>query len=118
MLRCVEEEDKANAGKSNVMVLNGEEGLKVASGRRVADAIRSVVNARGLLLECARVLHEALLVPVLIYGSVTMLCKKERYRIISVQMDSLTELLGIRRMDRVLNTQIGEFQEKMIMAGE
>ena len=36
---------------------------KVASGRRVADAIRSLINARDLQLECTRVLHETLLVP-------------------------------------------------------
>ena len=41
---------------------------KVVSGRRVASAIGSMVNARSLQLECARVLHESLLVPVLIYG--------------------------------------------------
>ena len=41
---------------------------KVASGRRVAVAIRSMVNDRNLQLECARVLHESLLVHVLTYG--------------------------------------------------
>ena len=82
MLRCLGEEDKVNAGKRKVVVLNGEEGLesevhvdgihlehvlefqylrcvldesstdgaecirKVASGRRVAGVIRSIVNAR------------------------------------------------------------------------
>ena len=46
---------------------------KVASGRRVAGAIRSLVNPRSLQLECARVLHEPLLVPVLTYGSETMI---------------------------------------------
>ena len=40
---------------------------KVPSWRRVAGAIRSLVNARDLQLECARMLHETLLVPVLIY---------------------------------------------------
>ena len=30
---------------------------KVANGRRVADAIRSLVNATSLQLECGRVLH-------------------------------------------------------------
>ena len=44
---------------------------KVASGRRVAGTIRPLVNARSLQLECARVLHESLLVPVLTYGSET-----------------------------------------------
>ena len=38
---------------------------KVASGRRVAGVIRSLVNARSLQLDCARVLHESFLVPVL-----------------------------------------------------
>ena len=92
-----------SAGKSKVMVLNGEVGLecevyleheskfkclgcvldesgtggsvcgrKVASGRRVVDIIRSLVNARDLQSEC-RALHETLLVPFFLYGSETML---------------------------------------------
>ena len=43
------------------------------SGRRFAGAIRSLVNARGLQPVCSRVLHESLLVPVLTYGSETMI---------------------------------------------
>ena len=49
---------------------------KVANERRMAGAIRSLVNARDLKIECARVLHETLLVPVLTYGSDTMLWKE------------------------------------------
>ena len=45
----------------------------VASERRVAGVIRYLVNARSLQLECAMVLNESLLVPVLKYGS------EERY---------------------------------------
>ena len=37
-----------------------------ASGRKFAGPIRSLVNARGLQLECARMLHEALLVLLLL----------------------------------------------------
>ena len=48
---------------------------QVESGRRVAGAIRFLVNVRGLQLECARVLHETLLVPFLIYGSETMILR-------------------------------------------
>ena len=82
---------------------------KVASVRRVASAIRSLVNARDLQLECARVLHETLLVPVLMYGSMTMLWKeKERYKIWAVQMENLRVLLGIRRIDYVPNERIRE----------
>ena len=50
---------------------------KVASGRRVAGAIRSLVNGRDLQRECARFLHETLLVPVLMYGNETMLWKEK-----------------------------------------
>ena len=53
------------------------------------------------------VLHETLLVPVLIYGSKTILWKeKERSRVSAVQMDNLRGLLDIRRMDRVPNAWI------------
>ena len=41
----------------------------MARGRRVAGAIRSLVNARSLQLKGVRVLHESLMVPVLTYGS-------------------------------------------------
>ena len=48
------------------------------------------------------VLNETLLVPVLIYGSETMLWKeKERSIVGAVQMDNLRVLLSIRRMERV-----------------
>ena len=54
-------------------------GRKVVSGRRVAGVIRSLVKAKDLQLECARVLHETLVVPVITYGSETMLGKRKRY---------------------------------------
>ena len=51
---------------------------KAASERRVAVAIRSLVNARSLQFECARVLYEPLLEPVLTYGSETTIWEEER----------------------------------------
>ena len=61
-------------------------------------------------LEFGTILHEALLVPVLMYGSETVLWKeKERSRIRDVQMDNLRGLLVTRRMNKVLNAQIREF---------
>ena len=82
---------------------------EVVSGRRVACDIRSMVNARDLQLERARVFHETLLVPVLTYSSETILWKeKERSRVRAVKMDNFRGLLGIRRMDRVPNARIRE----------
>ena len=72
---------------------------KVASGRLVAGAIRSLVNVRDLQLECARVLHETLHVPVLLHDSETMLWKeKEISRIRAVQMDNLRGNTQIREL--------------------
>ena len=71
---------------------------KVDSRRSVVGAIRLLVNARDLQLECAKVLHETLFAPVLTYSKETMLWKnKERSRIRAVEMDNLRDLLGIRR---------------------
>ena len=51
-------------------------------------------------------MHETLLIPVLMYGSETLLWKEERSRIRAVQMDNLKGLLGINRMARVPNARI------------
>ena len=51
---------------------------KVVSGRRITDAIRSLVNARDLQLEYSRILHKTLFVPVLMYGNKTMLWKEKQ----------------------------------------
>ena len=100
-LGCVLEESGTDESECN---------RKVASGRRVAGAIRSLVFARGLQLECARVLHELLFVPFLMCGSETMIWKeKERSRIMATQTENLRGLLGIRRMDKVPNAGIMEF---------
>ena len=62
---------------------------------------------RCLQLECARTLHESLLVTVCTYGSKTMIRgEEERSRIRAVQMDKLRGLLGLSRMDKVLSNQV------------
>ena len=51
----------------------------MVSGRRFISVIRPLVNVRDLQPECARILYETLFVPVLLYGSETMLwTEKER----------------------------------------
>ena len=52
-------------------------------------------------------LHEALLMSVLLYGSEAIICReKERSRIKAVEMESPRGLLDIRKMDRVPVAQI------------
>ena len=56
----------------NILDVLNESGINdVQCSRRVVGAIRSLVNASGLQLECVRVLHETLLMPVFMYGSET-----------------------------------------------
>ena len=82
----------------------------LGSGRKVAGAIRPLVNVRGLQVKHARLLHEALLVPVLMYGSKTMIWReKERSGIRVVQMDNLRCLLVIQGMDKVLICRLESF---------
>ena len=71
------------------------------SGRRVGDAIKSLVNARGLQLESGRVLYESLLVPVLMYGSNTM-------NDMEGEGDLGLGLPSMKRMYKVRNAQIRE----------
>ena len=54
-LRCVLDESGTDGSECS---------RKLASGRRVAGAIRFIINARDMQLECARVLHKTLLVTV------------------------------------------------------
>ena len=75
----------------------------MASGRRVASGARSLVNDRSLHLENAQVL------PVLMYGSDTMIWKEEdRCRVRAVHMYNLRVLLGIRRKDKIPNPRLRE----------
>ena len=72
---------------------SGTKGTKcqrtVASGRKVSQ-IRSKVNAKGLQLECTRVLHQAFLVSFLLYGSENGgRREKERSKYRAKQMDNL-----------------------------
>ena len=66
------------------------------SFRKVVGAIRSLVTDRSLQFECSKLLYEALVMPVLLYNSDSMVWgAKEESRIWAVQIDNLIDLLGI-----------------------
>ena len=80
---------------------------KVVSGRRVAGVIRSLDNAWSLQPERARVLHETLFVPVIAYGSETMIWKdNERSTIRDGQPQRFG---GYQEMDKVPNARMREW---------
>ena len=127
---------KVNAGKCKVMVLGRGEGLecvvlsrrdtfryesgtdeaecsrKMANWMRAAGGFGSPVNARNLQLQCARVLHELFLVPVLTYDSEMMIYReKEMSRNRTLQMKNLKGLIGIKRMDKISNARKSQLCE-------
>ena len=51
---------------------------KEEKGRRVADTIRSLVDATDLKLKYARLFNEALLISILMYGNETLIWKEKR----------------------------------------
>ena len=58
---------------------------KVVRERRIGGPIRSLVKTWGLQFQYAGVLHKSLLIPIFMYGSETMIWKKENCRIRAVQ---------------------------------
>ena len=88
----------------------GQMRQNIVGRRRVGGGLQ-VPLGLGFAAECARVLHETLLVALLMCGIETLIWKEEEegFRIRVVQMDNLRGLLGIRRMDKVKNTWIREF---------
>ena len=78
---------------------NGKECCrKPASDMEVTSVIRSLVNATSLRLECAKVLHDGLIVTGLMKRSKTMVLKeKESPGIEATQIDGLSGLIGIKR---------------------
>ena len=63
------------------------------NGRKVAGAIKSLVDVKRLSLECASVLREGMLLPVLMYSSESRVWNK-RYRS-KVQCIQMTNLRGV-----------------------
>lgn len=71
--------------------------------RKVAGAIKYLVTAKGLNIECTRVLRESML-PLLIYSSETMAWNMMyRFKMQSVQMDNVWGVLGMLRINKMRN---------------
>ena len=76
----------------------------MTSGIKAAGAIRSLVNARSLQVECARVLHKSVFMPVLMYGSKTDMEEGEVYDYGCTDgQPKRFDGMVIKSMDRVLN---------------
>lgn len=67
------------------------------NGRRIAWAIRALINTKELSVECARLLHETMLISTLVYGGETMIWKAVlKSKIKAVQIDNLRAVIGMK----------------------
>jgi hypothetical protein len=83
---------------------------RVMKGRNVCGAIKKLVNQKSLSLECARALHEGVLVPTLLYSNETLtVYERDVSRLQAVEMSLLRNMIGVTRWDRHRNEEIREW---------
>ena len=74
-------------------------------GKKVAGVLNEMIRKHGM--ECARALHEAILIPTLLYGSETLyLNGRAKERVNAVAMSNLRCAAGVSRIDRVRNEDV------------
>ena len=74
---------------------------RVLKGRSVSGAIKKLLNQRHLSIQCARALHEGILVPTLLYGNETVtMYDRDVSRLQAVEMNMLRNDVGVKRWDR------------------
>lgn len=72
-------------------------------GRKVVSAIREKANAKGLNLECTRLLQESMLILTLKYSNETEVRKKKKIENKALQIDNLRGMLEVRRIEKIGN---------------
>ena len=92
-LRCVLDESSTDEAECR---------RNVGNERRVAGGIMHLVNARGLELECPRVLHNLLPLTVFMYRSETVIWKEKERSTVRLYRG----LLGVMRMNNFPNALI------------
>lgn len=76
---------------------------KVVKYRKVTSAIESFGNAKGLSLECNRVLHEDSLLPMIMCNIIIMMWNENKWsKMQSVQIDNLG-CTSVSRADKLRN---------------
>jgi hypothetical protein len=82
---------------------------RVMKGRSVSGAIKKLVKEKHLSIQCARALHEGVLLPTLLYGNETLsMYERDASRLQAVEMSLLRSAIGVTRRDRIRNENIRE----------
>ena len=77
------------------------------AGSRVSGALRPLVRSKNVSLQAKKLMHNAILLPSITYGSETWTwLKKDESSINAVEMRSLRRMCGKKLTDRVRNEDI------------
>ncbi|CAK1596166.1 unnamed protein product [Parnassius mnemosyne] len=80
---------------------------RVAAGNKVNGALTALVKRQGVAKSARLAIHNAVLVPTLLYGSETWVCqKKHKSKLNAVEMRSLRKMCGVTMADRKRNEEI------------
>ena len=79
------------------------------AGAKVSGALRPIMKSRSVSIPAKKLMHQAILLPTLMYGSESWTwLKKDECGINAVEMRSLRRMCGRTLRDRVRNTEIRE----------
>ena len=74
---------------------------------RAWGALKSVLSNRGLGIKAKKCLYEGVIVPTVLYGAEALdMRSAERRKVNELEMKCLRSLVGVSRMDRVMNEEV------------
>ncbi|CAG4954309.1 unnamed protein product [Parnassius apollo] len=80
---------------------------RVAAGNKGNGALNALVKRQGMVKSARLAIHNAVLVPTLLYGSETWVCqKKHKSKLNVVEMRSIRKMCGVTLADRKRNEEI------------
>ncbi|GBP82570.1 hypothetical protein EVAR_87816_1 [Eumeta japonica] len=81
---------------------------RVNAGNKANGALLVIVNSKSVFKQARLAMHNAVLIPTLMYGSESWVWqKKNESRINAVEMRSLRSMCGVSRKDRCRNSDVG-----------
>jgi hypothetical protein len=80
------------------------------AGNRMNGTLRPITSSQNVSMKAKTLLHKAILLPTIIYGSQTW-SKKDDSSLNSVEMRSLRRMCGVGLIDRVRNEKVIELRQ-------
>ena len=79
---------------------------RMNEGYRAWGALKSVLSNRGLGIKAKKCLYEGVIVPTALYGAEAWCWRAKRRKVNVFEMKCLRSLVGVSRLDRVMNEEV------------